>query len=235
MKEKKPVYLLAGGNWRKPGALLPVLKEVIKAIGKKNPVVAYIGTANGDDPSFFEFADNYFIDAGAVKVVQVFLADRYADVKSAKSVLGSADAIFVSGGDVEEGMRWLAMHKLIPFLKDLHLKGVLFFGLSAGSIMLGMQWVRWENPKDDDTSELFDCMGVAPVICDTHAESDKWEELIMAVKLLGKNGKGYGIPTGGVLVVNPDGALSAQVKPAVCYLNEDGRVVKTKDIPVKKE
>ncbi len=234
MKKIKSVYLLAGGNWRKPGALLPVLKEVVKATGREKPVVAYIGTANGDDPSFFEFADDYFIEAGASKVVQVFLADRYADVKSAKSVLGSADAIFVSGGDVEEGMRWLIMHKLMPFLKELYAKGVMFFGLSAGSIMLGTQWVRWENPKDDGTAELFECTGIAPVLCDTHAESDKWEELAMAVKLLGKGGKGYGIPTGGVIVVDPDGTLSSMVKPAVCYINNNGRVEKTGDIPAIK-
>ncbi len=37
MKNTKPVYLLAGGNWRKPGALLPFLKEVMKAAGKERP------------------------------------------------------------------------------------------------------------------------------------------------------------------------------------------------------
>jgi peptidase E len=234
MKKIKPVYLLAGGNWRKTGALLPVLKEVIKATGKDKPIVAYIGTANGDDPSFFEFADNYFVSAGASKVEQVFLADKYADVKTAKSVLSKADAIFVSGGDVEEGMRWLDLHKISPFLKDLYIKGVLFFGLSAGSIMLGTQWVRWSNPKDDSTAELFECMGIAPVLCDTHAEKDKWEELIMAVKLLGNKGKGYGIPTGGVLHIDADGTVSSQEKPSVCYVNEAGSAVKVKDIPINK-
>jgi cyanophycinase len=235
MKGIKPVYLLAGGNWRKPGALLPVLKEVIKATGKGTPIVAYIGAANGDDRWFFKFANNFLIKAGAAKVTQVFLASREVDLKSAKSTLSSADAIFVSGGDVEEGMRWLSMHKLLPFLKDLYTKGVLFFGLSAGSIMLGTQWVRWSNPKDDGTAELFKCMGIAPVLCDTHAEKDKWEELIMAVKLLGKNGKGYGIPTGGLLLVNADGTVTALEKPASYYINEAGHVVKADNIPMVKK
>ncbi len=120
----------------------------------------------------------------------------------------------------------LNQHKLTQFLKDLYTKGVLFFGLSAGSIMLGTQWVRWTNPKDDSTAELFKCMDIAPVLCDTHAEKDKWEELIMAVKLLGNKGKGYGIPTGGVLRVDADGAVSALEKPAVCYVNNAGRVLR---------
>jgi peptidase E len=236
MKKIKPVYLLAGGNWRKPGALLPLLKKVMMAAGKERPPkVAYIGTANGDDPSFFEFADNYFIKAGASKVDQVFLADRYADVKSAKYIFSNADMIFISGGDVEDGMRWLNQHKLTQFLKDLYGKGVLFFGLSAGSIMLGTQWVRWANSKDDSTAELFKCMEIAPVLCDTHAEKDKWEELIMAVKLLGNKGKGYGIPTGGVLRVDADGAVSALEKPAMCYVNSAGHVIKREDIPVAKK
>jgi peptidase E len=232
MKNTKPVYLLAGGNWRKPGALLPLLKEVMIAAEKEQPPkVAYIGTANGDDPWFFEFADKYFIKAGASKVDQVFLVDRYADVKSAKIIFGNADVIFVSGGDVEEGMRWLNQHKLTQFLRDLYAKGVLFFGLSAGSIMLGTQWVRWANPKDDSTAELFKCMDIAPVLCDTHAEKDKWEELIMAVKLLGNKGKGYGIPTGGVLRVDAGGTVSALEKPSVCYVNSTGRVLKADNIP----
>ncbi|MBN2402473.1 MAG: Type 1 glutamine amidotransferase-like domain-containing protein [Spirochaetes bacterium] len=234
MKKIKPVYLIAGGNWRKPGALMPILKEVMKAAGKEHPQIGYIGTANGDDPWFFDSINENLMSAGADSIRQIFLADNNADMKAAKSALSSVDAIFMSGGDVEEGMRWLNLHKLTPFLMELYANGVLFFGLSAGSIMLGKQWVRWKDPDDDSSASLFGCMGIAPVVCDTHAEKDKWEELITAVKLLGDKSKGYGIPAGGVIVAGADGGLSALVKPAALFVNNSGRVVRTDDIPVLK-
>ncbi|MFH0976275.1 MAG: Type 1 glutamine amidotransferase-like domain-containing protein [Spirochaetota bacterium] len=232
MKKIKPVYLIAGGNWRRPGSLLPLFKKILQATGKEKPHVAYIGTANCDDPSFFEFTGDYLTRAGASKVTQIFLADDDADIKSAKSILKKADAVFVSGGDVDEGMYWLDKHRLTPFLRNLHANGVLFFGLSAGSIMLGTHWVRWRNPMDDSSAELFRCMGIAPVLCDAHAEADGWEELKTALMLMGENSKGYGIPTGGVVCVEADGKLSALVKPAVYYRNINGRILKEKVIPL---
>jgi peptidase E len=229
--KKKNVYLLAGGNWRKPGAILPVIKYVLSQSGKDNPKVAYIGTASSDDYMFFKFSRSLINKAGALDVIQVHLAKKNSDLSLAKNKLLEADAVFVSGGDVEEGMLWLDRHNFVPILKELYKNGILFFGLSAGSIMLGKQWVRWKNPKDDSSAELFNCTGIAPVLCDTHAEKDEWDELQMAVKLLGRNGKGHGIPTGGVICAAPDGSLTAMEKPAVCYINRGDQAVKETDIP----
>ncbi len=233
MTKKKNIYLIAGGNWNKPGAILTIFKKIIPQTGKDRPDVAYIGTANSDSRSFFKFSSNYIKKAGAESVTQIFLADKNADVNRAKILLRKSDAVFVAGGDVEEGMLWLKKHKIIPFLKELYKKGVLFFGLSAGSIMLGRKWIRWNNPKDDSTAELFGCMGIAPILCDTHAEKDKWEELRLAVKLLKKNKSGYGIPSGGVIYVTPEGSLTAMEKPAVCYVNQGKEVVRESDLLVK--
>jgi peptidase E len=229
---KKNIYLLAGGNWRSPGAILPVFKKILPQSGKEKPAVAYIGAASGDDRIFFQFTSSMLKKAGASKVTLVRLVKKNADLSLAESILRESDAVFVSGGDVEEGMAWLKRHNMTPLLRELYKNGALFFGLSAGSIMLGTQWVRWENPNDDSTAELFDCIGIAPVLCDTHAEKDKWEELQMAVKLLGKNKSGYGIPTGGVFCAAPDGSISAMEKPAVCYINKNGHATKSADIQV---
>jgi peptidase E len=224
MNTKKPVYLLAGGNWRNPGAMTPLLKMIFAETGKPQPCVAYIGTANGDDTFFFKAIALLIKSAGA-SVDRVRLAKNQADVDAAKQCLQAADIVFVSGGDVEEGMRWLVKHDLVTFLHDIYMKGKLFFGISAGSIMLGTHWVRWENPKDDATAELFACLGLAPVVCDTHAEKDGWDELRAAVPLLGKNRKGYGIPTGGMLRVSPGGKVEALVQPAAVYQARAGQAV----------
>jgi peptidase E len=227
---KKPIYLIAGGNWRKSHTLGPLFGKILSETEKKSPRVAYIGTANGDAPSFFEFFKSFISEQGGSNIDQIFLARERADVDAARSVLAEADAVFMSGGDVDEGIYWLHRHRMAPFLRERYEQGVLFFGLSAGSIMLGERWVRWRDPDDDSTAELFECLRIAPLICDTHAEADDWEELKVAVGLLGSNGIGYGIPTDGVIRVAGDGSLSALNKNVVRYLCRADRVAKTTDL-----
>ena len=43
--------------------------------------------------------------------------------------------------------------------------------------MLSRQWIAWSDPDDDATAAPFDCLGFAPLLCDTHAEEDDWNEL----------------------------------------------------------
>ena len=231
MNKTKPMYLVGGGNWRNPLALVPILKTIFSETGSPHPQVAYIGAANGDSRSFLTTLRGLFKTAGAKQVTPANLAKTDANVAKAKLVLEAADAVFVSGGDVEEGMRWLAHHGLGPHLRQLYDNGVLFFGISAGSIMLGHQWVRWADPDDDTTATLFPCLGLAPMVCDTHAEDDDWEELKAAVKLLGDRGVGYGIPSGGAIRIGSEGDVAALGKSAVRYENRGGKVNQGADLP----
>jgi peptidase E len=226
------IYLMAGGSFRKPNAMLPVFKDILREAGSE-PVVGYIGAANSDDSMFFRFSAGLLKKAGASTVTHCILSRKKIDLISVKAVLKKADAVFFSGGDVEGGMALLSRHDLVPFLTDLYKNGTLFFGLSAGSIMLGTKWVRWEDPEDESSSELFDCTGIAGILCDTHAENENWEELKAAVRLSGENAIGYGIPTNAIICVRPDSSISALGKPVVCYTNRAGQVVKDNDlIPV---
>jgi cyanophycinase-like exopeptidase len=115
----------------------------------------------------------------------------------------------MSGGDVDEGMRVLTACGMVGLLTDLFREGKPFFGFSAGSIMLASSWVRWRDPGDDASAELFPCLGFAPVLCDTHGEADGWEELRTLARLAPPGSLGYGITSGAALVVAPDGTVSA--------------------------
>ena len=141
--------------------------------------------------------------AGAGHVLLAPLCGRRADPEKARKVLSDSDVVFVSGGDVEEGMEVLRRARIARFLRALHRAGKPFLGVSAGSIMLSRLWVRWRDPNDDRSAELFPCLGLAPVLCDTHGEADGWEELKALLALSPTGSLGYGIASGTALVVGP--------------------------------
>lgn len=226
----KPVYLFAGGrssNRKKQGALM---ERMFREFGIASPTVAYSGAASGDDRSFFRFIAEELTQAGADKVVHAVTVLPSADLKKARSILETADIVFISGGDVEAGMDILREKKMLDFIGDLYRQGKPFFGISAGAIMLAQRWVRWRDPDDDSSAELFPCLGFAPVICDTHGEADGWDELQAALKLAEDGTRGYGLATGSGVKVFSDGKVEALGGEVFQYLNRKGKVERMEDI-----
>ena len=172
-------------------------------------MTSYVGTASGDDDTFQSRIARMLQKAGSGEVSLAPLCGKRASSAAAKSVLESADFIFVSGGDVEAGMAVLGETGMLPFLRGLLKAGKPFFGISAGSIMLGRKWVRWTDPHDDGSAELFPCMGFAPVLCDTHGEGDGWGELRALLSLCPAGATGYGIVSGAALKIEEDGSICA--------------------------
>jgi peptidase E len=205
MKNANPVYLLAGGPGMKRTDPDPLLQKIFAATGKSAPSIAYIGSACNDDRGFFGMLKGYFALSGAGKVILVPTVHAF-NKKSFEKGCAEADLVFLSGGDVEEGMNILAKRSLAKPLAEMFNDGKMFFGLSAGSIMLAKTWVRWKN-ESDESSELFNCLGFAPVLCDTHGEEDKWDELKAAIKLSPDKTIGYGIRTASGLMVLPNGKI----------------------------
>jgi peptidase E len=211
MPEKRaPLFLIAGGpgQVRRRGAD-PLLQTVIRRSGKTRPTIAYVGAASGDNPAFRLLIAQMLLKAGAGAVVPAPMCGRRVNVEKTQRVLEDADLVFISGGDVEEGMKVVKQRGMTPLLKSLHAAGKPFFGVSAGSIMLAERWVRWSDPHDDESAELFPCLGFAPVLCDTHGESDGWIELQAMLRLCRTGATGYGIVSGSALAVLADGTVSA--------------------------
>ncbi len=220
----KPVYLFAGGrsgNRKKQGVLL---ERMFREFGIASPKVAYSGTASGDDKGFFRFIAGELTEAGADQVTHAVIVPANADLKKARDVLEGADIVFVSGGDVEAGMDVLREKNMLDFLVGLYRQGKPFFGISAGAIMLADRWVRWRDPDDDSSAELFHCLGFAPVICDTHDEEGGWEELQAALKLAEEGVRGYGLATGSGIKVFPDGKVQALGGEVYQYISRGGKV-----------
>jgi len=212
MKKKsataKPVFLLAGGRKSRAGEGNAILREVFCLSGKNAPSVAVIGAANGDNPEFFSRMKAMFQSEGAAEVTLVPTCGGRYDAGTTGRILEAADVVHIGGGDVDAGMAVLAKQGLVAVLRRLYENGTLFFGLSAGSIMLANKWVRWPDENDGERTETFSCLGLADVFCDTHGEDDGWEELIALMKLLPDHSTGYGIHSGAALRVDPDGKVT---------------------------
>jgi dipeptidase E len=211
MPEKRAaMFLIAGGpgQIRRRGAD-PLLQSALRQAGVARPRVAYVGAASGDNPAFRLLIAQMLRKAGSGPVVPAPMCGRRVDPQKTRKVLEGADLVFISGGDVEEGMKVVEQKGMAPLLKSLWKAGKPFFGVSAGSIMLARRWVRWRDPDDESTAELFPCLGFAPVLCDTHGEGDGWTELQAMLRLCRAGTVGFGIVSGSALAVAPDGTVSA--------------------------
>jgi peptidase E len=206
-RAKQRLYLVGGG----PGAVRALrahFKAAIEEIGITRPLVAYMGVASEDNLGFQKMITTELAFTGA-RFKAARMASPEASVPAAKKLLQEADLVFFSGGDVDLGMRLLAERGVLKDLRDLCKAGKPMFGLSAGSVMLARDWVRF--PDDDDAkAEIFDGIGAAPFHVDAHSEEDDWAKLRTLLLLLHKRGDknpvGYGLTVKGGVSVVVDGS-----------------------------
>ncbi|MCL1912932.1 MAG: Type 1 glutamine amidotransferase-like domain-containing protein [Eubacteriaceae bacterium] len=217
-----PIYLIPGGRPRDVKQMEQDFRTVLDASEKLNPKIAYVGTANGDNKVFFQFMKSPMLKAGAGKVTLVPIASKGADTQMAKQILSEADIVFLSGGEVEDGILPLRKTGLDVFLAELHNSGKPFFGVSAGCIMMGRNWVHWDVEDDDSTASLFECLNFVPMTFDTHCEDEGWKELKCALSLMGAGAKGYGLSTGGFYSAGSDGRLTSYRNDPAVFRNRDG-------------
>ena len=211
------IYLLAGGPGSDRGHITTLLRDALHASHQPAPRIAYVGAASGDNASFFHRLGELFERAGARDVV---LAPTCGKRKNrdqiAQQTVTEADVIFISGGDVEAGMDALWAAGIMPVLRARFEAGVPFIGLSAGSVMLGREWITWPDPDDDTSARLFPCMGFVPAICDAHGEEDDWQELRAAMQLQPPGACGYGISAPAMLRMHPDGRMESLGGEILC-------------------
>ncbi|MBS2033019.1 MAG: Type 1 glutamine amidotransferase-like domain-containing protein [Deltaproteobacteria bacterium] len=231
MADRRPMYLFASGRGAQARATLERLGPVLAQLNKERPTIAYIGVAS--------FRDNwlvYLLVTGLLRmkvrcrITRVVIAPKNADLELAREQCLAADAIFFSGGDVDAGAQILRDKGMDAFFQDLAQTSKLFFGISAGSIILGREWVRWTAPADESSATIFPCLGIAPVICDVHDEEDDWPELRALLRLEREGTVGYGITSGSCLKVSPDGGLSAEHGTVVRLALRDGVVERLPDL-----
>jgi len=220
----KAIYLIPGGHPPNMNRMTEDFRAVYASFGNPNPKIACVGTANNDNKMFFKFMKRPLLKAGACEVILVPIAGKHRDVPSAKRILTAADCVFLSGGEVEDGIVWLKQAGLDTFLTEMYSDGVPFFGVSAGCIMMGRNWVHWDVENDDSTARLFDCLNFAPFTFDTHCENEDWKELKCALRLMGPGAQGHGLATGGFYSADNEGGLISYRNPPAVYVNNNGAI-----------
>jgi len=188
-------------------ALRSHFKAALDALDADKPLVAYVGVASNDNVGFQKMLTGALAATGA-RFRPVHIASPRASISGARELLDEADMVFVSGGDVDHGMNLLKDRGLLSHFRALCRRGKPMFGISAGSIMLAREWLRF--PDDDDAkAEIFECIGAAPFCVDAHSEEDDWSELRTLVALMSKRGDqdpvGYGLTAKGGMAVVVDG------------------------------
>ena len=217
-------YLIAGGPGSDPKEITERLRRAIVACGADAPAIAYIGTAMQDSKRFFDYVEPLLRAAGASSIDAIPLAADDADVEDAKRRLESADAVFITGGEPADGMYWLERHGLVGFLRRLFADGKLFFGISAGCIMMGAHWFRLADPDDAASAELIDCLGLVPTVFDAHGEDEDWCDLRLLLGLMGPGAQGYGLPRDGASYADRAGRLVDFEDRMPLFANLGGRV-----------
>jgi len=224
MTKSKPadIFLLAGGMQSKNNK--EILAGALALSKKETPNVAYIGTASGDNNDFFLRLRQLITAAGAENVCLVPIVQGF-DPDKARDILLSSDVVFISGGDVYLGMKYLRSRKLVSFFREIYDRGKIFCGISAGAIMVSRSWIHWRDPDDDDTVELFDCLGFAPLLCDVHGEEDNWVELKRLLGFFPQGTAGYGIPASGALRVAPDGKITSMGSAPLRFIKKGADII----------
>ena len=87
---------------------------------------------------------------------------------------------------------------------QLYSEGAILIGVSAGAVQLGLFGWPESSPTLDHLDDLIDTFKLVPFIVGAHDETQQWQKLQQAVRLLGKSVQGLGIPAGGGLRYHAD-------------------------------
>ncbi len=122
------ILAIGGMGDRETGDRL--FRQFLDLVGKKQPVVAYLGTASGDRVGGVELFVWRCVRSGAIpRVIPLF--QRTPDLQN---TLAEVDAVFVGGGNTFSMLAVWRAWKLDRILRERYEAGVLMGGVSAGAI-----------------------------------------------------------------------------------------------------
>ena len=203
-----PLFLLADSQllFQGAGGRDSILEQVRQHL-PDSPRAAYLGAANGEEPTFYELFEAAMDGAGIgeARMVRSIYGDDDRDW------LEGADLVVLSGGDVDRGWRAFRQAGIDEALQRRYADGAVLLGVSAGAVHLG-----WGH------------LNLVSALIGAHDEEADWGEVRRRMGKSREKVRGLGIPTGGALVYHPDGAVEAVRRPVhELVWDEDGEEVRT--------
>lgn len=145
---------------------------------------AYIPTAA--DPE----EDKWFVEAGRQELKDLGMELIDVDLKdpnkaSVKEKLEQSDVIYVNGGNTFYLLDWARKSGLSDYLKELLDKGIVYIGVSAGSILLGPDIAisGWDCTWDKNIVNLTDTTGLNIVPFATSPHFTETERPVLEKKM----------------------------------------------------
>jgi peptidase E len=220
----QPLYLLSDSQllfWTDERGSF--VERVAERLPVRAPRAAYIGASNRDNPDYYTIFLAAMEALGPADCRMIRSRPTTGDV----AFLESADVVLLSGGEVDVGWRVLRETGLAEQVVRRYLAGAALIGVSAGAVQIG------EAAAADagDPSTAFSTLGLAPFVVSVHDEKSGWESLQRVVLARGEGARGVGIPSGGGLVLHPQGVLEAVRHPACEMVVEEGRIVSSVVLP----
>jgi cyanophycinase len=205
----QPIYLLADSQllfWRRRGRLL--LEDLVDGTRDTRLVAAYIGASNGDRPEFYEIFEAAMDPIGITNRRMIDSSFGPDD----RAFLERAQLIVLAGGDVKLGWATFEKTGMKDVILDRYTHGAVLVGISAGAVQLGRYGIV--ETTESAATGLLDMFELVPLVVDTHDEQTEWTRLSEAIHLLQGAATGLGIPTGGGVIVHPDGSIEPLRRPA---------------------
>ncbi|HLL41815.1 MAG TPA: Type 1 glutamine amidotransferase-like domain-containing protein [Segetibacter sp.] len=221
----KPIFLFADSQllFLKNDRQEYYLQSVISDITNADPLCAYIGASNNDEPAFYELFTAAMQNLGLTnckKISSVFNKDD-------REFLDKADIILLAGGDTELGLKILMEKGIDEILQRKFAEGCILIGVSAGAVQLGWQSLKATDEKIKAT-EAFKFL---PFIVLVHNDKD---ELVKVESLLQNSDtikRAYEIPFGGGLIFHPDNTVEAIRKPINEFILKEDTLIHTLIFP----
>lgn len=169
------IVALGGSRLAETRATLSIDREILRLSGKKRPRVLYIPTASADDPEYQELFLKRYRDLLGCKVELLLLFRARPSAAERERLVGSADIIYVGGGNTFRMMRLWKRLGVDRLLRKAWEDGKVMCGGSAGSICWfreGNSDSRKKHPKDTTLIRVSG-LGFLPALHCPHYDSEK--------------------------------------------------------------
>ena len=131
------IVAIGGGEMGRPGYPVETTEldaEVVRLTGRRRPRVVFLPTASQDDSIYVATVKEHYGRRLGCRVEPLMLYDRSQSFRDIERVIGTADIVYVGGGNTLRMMTLWRRRGLDVLLAQAAAAGTVMAGVSAGAI-----------------------------------------------------------------------------------------------------